>query len=119
MKPTKKKDSDMTKEFEGSTAIIEKETEKAYQLSFVVDLYGEDFSIKKVWMPKSQIEAIRTFINDFGHKVLVFQPKNDWILNAKTRDYCKYVASMFENIKHEVKTYLSGINNVTVTWCHA
>ena len=35
----------MTKEFEGSTAIIEKETEKAYQLSFVVDLYGEDFSI--------------------------------------------------------------------------
>ena len=108
----------MTKEFEGSTAIIEKETEKAYQLSFVVDLYGEDFSIKKVWMPKSQIDSIRTFINDFGHNVLVFQPKNDWILNAKTRDYCKYVASMFDNIKNEVKTYLSGINNITVTWCH-
>ena len=109
----------MAIEFEGSTAVIEKETEKAFCLSFVVDLYGEDFTIKKQWFPKSQIEAIRTYDNDFGNKCLVFQPKNDWILNAKTRDYCKWVAETFPNIKHEVKTYLSVINSVTVTWCHA
>lgn len=109
----------MAIEFEGSTAKIEKETEKAFCLSFVVDLYGEDFSIKKQWFPKSQIEAIRTYDNDFGHKCLVFQPKNDWILNAKTRDYCKWVSETLQNVKHEVKTYLSGINSVTVTWCHA
>ena len=109
----------MAIDFEGSTAVIEKETEKAFCLSFVVDLYGEDFSIKKQWFPKSQIEIKRTFVNDFGHNVLVFQPNNDWILNAKTRDYCKWVAETFPNIKSEVKTYLSGCNNVTVTWCHA
>ena len=109
----------MATEFEGSTAKIEKETDKAYCLSFVVDLYGEDFCIKKVWMPKSQIEAIRTYENEAGNKCLVFQPKNDWIINAKTRDYCKWVAETFPNVKSEVKTYLSNINNVTVTWCHA
>lgn len=109
----------MALEFEGSTAVIEKETEKAFCLSFVVDLYGEDFCIKKVWMPKSQIEAIRTYENESKHKCLVFQPKNDWILNVKTRDYCKRVAETFPHIKHEVTTYLSNINSVTVTWCHA
>jgi len=109
----------MAIEFEGSTAIIEKETEKAFCLSFVVDLYGEDFSVKKVWIPKSQISAIRVYTNASGRNSLVFQPKNDWILNAKTRDYCKWIAETFQNVKREVKTYLSAINSVTVTWCHA
>ena len=93
-------------------ALLNKQTEKAVNVSFKCELYGETFTVKSAWLPKSQIE-----IKSIGEDgVMEFDPKNDWILDAKTRDYCKFVADNFANVKSEVRTYLSPINNVKVDW---
>src|SRR5690348_8739078 len=94
-------------------AQINKETEKAINVTFVCEIYGENFTIKNAWLPKSQIEIISTENN-----ILEFKPKNDWILDSKVKDYCKYVAETFApNIKQEIKTYLSAINSVKIDFC--
>ena len=92
-------------------AIYNKETEKAVNITFVVELYGESLTVKNQWMPKSQIN-----IKSIEDGVITFDTKNDWILDAKVRDYCKFVASLGKCVS-AVKTYLSPINNVTVTVC--
>ena len=96
-------------------AILNKETEKAVNITFQVELYGENFTIKNQWIPKSQIEIIST-----ENGILEFNTKNDWILNAKVKEYCKYINDIFDgNVKIEIKTYLSNINNVVVDYCWA
>lgn len=92
-----------------STAKVEKETEKALCLTYSVDIYGEWFVIKKQWFPKSQLE-----IHKQDGDTIWFKPTNDWILDKKTKEYCKFVVDMFPNVKHEIKTYLSNINNVVI-----
>lgn len=89
-----------------------KETEKAVCLTYVCEIYGEDFTCKKVWFPKSQIEII-----GIENGVVEFEPKNDWILDVKTKDYCKFVNETFGTVKSEIKTYLSRINCEKVTFC--
>lgn len=92
-----------------SIAQVERETEKAIQLTFVAEIYGESFTIKKQWFPKSQI----TIHKQENGKVW-FTANNDWIIDRKCKDYCKYVAEMYGNITSEIKTYLSAINNLVV-----
>lgn len=92
-----------------SIARIEKETEKALQLTFSVKLYGADFVIRKQWMSKSMINEVCR-----ENDRIFFTPKNDWILDKKTREYCAYVAETFDNVRHEVKTYLSRINTEVI-----
>lgn len=92
-----------------SIARIEKETEKALQLTFSVVLYGADFVIRKQWMPKSMINEVCR-----EDDRIFFTPKNDWILDKKTREYCAYVAETFDNVRNEIKTYLSRINTEVI-----
>lgn len=92
-----------------SMAKVEKETDKAYQLTFVADIYGKSFVIKKQWMPKSLIE-----VKKIDGDTVWFTAKNNWIIGKKCKDYCKYVADMFTNISSEIKTYLSRTNNLVV-----
>ena len=70
------------------------------------------FVVKSAWMPKSQIE-----INSTEDGVIDFTPKNDWILDAKTKDYCRYVAETLGNVKSEIATYLSRINTEKIDFC--
>jgi len=95
-------------------AKILKETEKAIQLTFGCEIYGEHFTVKSAWFPKSQIEIT----SNIDGKI-EFMPKNDWILNAKVREYCQYIAETFPNVKTEIKLYLSGANNYKVDYCYA
>lgn len=92
-----------------SMAVIEKETEKALQLTFVADIYGENFVIKKQWFPKSQIT-----IHKIEDGKIWFTPNNNWIIDRKVKDYCKFVAETFDNVRSEIKTYLSRINNEVI-----
>jgi len=89
-----------------------KETEKAVQVTYCCEIYGEQFTVKSAWIPKSQIE-----IQSIEGDVLNFNPKNDWILDAKTKDYCKFVKDTFKNVVVEVDTYLSNINSYRVEFC--
>lgn len=92
-----------------SMAVIEKETEKAMQLTFVADIYGEHFTIKKQWFPKSQIT-----IHKIEDGKVCFTANNNWIIDRKVKDYCKFVAETLSNVRSEIKTYLSRINNVVI-----
>lgn len=92
-----------------SMAKVERETEKAIQLTFIAEIYGEDFTIKKQWFPKSQLT-----IHKHQDGIVWFTAKNDWIIDRKVKDYCKYVADTFSNIKHEIMTYLSPINSEVI-----
>ena len=76
------------------------------------EIYGENFTVKSAWFPKSQIE-----IKSIEDGVIDFNPNNDWILDAKTKDYCKWVKDTFSNVKSEIGTYLSNINNYSVDFC--
>lgn len=97
-----------------SMAKITKETEKAYQLSYIAEIYGEQFTIKGQWFAKSQIE-----VKKVEGDTIWFVPKNDWIIDANTKKYVQFVANTFSNVKSEIKTYLSKINNekVTMVYC--
>ena len=92
-----------------SMAIIEKESEKAICLTYSADIYGEWFTIKKQWLAKSMIMEYQRKDNKIW-----FTANNDWILDRKTKDYCKWVAENFSNVCHEIKTYLSNINNLII-----
>lgn len=92
-----------------STAILESETPKAVKITYCCEIYGENFTVKKQWIPKSLIEIVK--VED---GTIWFVPKNDWILDKKTKEYCQWIADSFQNIKHEIKTYLSNINNVVI-----
>ena len=92
-----------------SMAKVDRETEKAIQLTFVAEIYGEAFTIRKQWFPKSQLT-----IQKQENGLVWFTAKNDWIIDRKCKDYCKYVAETFSNIKHEIMTYLSPINNEVI-----
>lgn len=92
-----------------SMAKIEKETEKALCLTYTAEIYGEWVTIKKQWFPKSQLE-----VHKKDGDTLWFCPANDWILDKKTKEYCKWVADTFPNVKQEIKTYLSNINNEVI-----
>lgn len=92
-----------------SIARLEAETEKAVKLTFVVHLYGSDFVVRGQWLPKSMLNIMKV---EDGK--IFFTAKNNWILDKKTRDYCKYVSETFSNVKSEVKTYLSRINTEVV-----
>lgn len=92
-----------------SMAKVERETEKAIQLTFVAEIYGETFTIKKQWFPKSQL----TIHKQEDGKVW-FTANNNWIIDKKVKEYFKYVAETFSNVKHEIKTYLSPINNEVI-----
>ena len=92
-----------------SIAKVERETEKAIQLTFVAEIYGETLTIKKQWFPKSQL----TIHKQEDGKVW-FTANNNWIIDKKVKEYCKYVAETFSNVKHEIKTYLSPINNEVI-----
>lgn len=93
-----------------SMAQVVSETEKAYKVNYSVVLYGRDFVIKNQWFPKSQLDVKK---NENG--VIWFVVKNNWLLDAKTRDYCKFIAENFSNVTHEIRTYLSNINTEKVT----
>lgn len=92
-----------------SVAKVERETEKAIQLTFVAEIYGETFTIKKQWFPKSQL----TIYKQEDGKVW-FTANNNWIIDRKCKDYFKYIAETFSNVKSEIKTYLSAINNEVI-----
>lgn len=92
-----------------SMAKVEKETEKALQLTFVAEIYGESFVFKKQWFPKSLLNIEKREEDDIW-----FTAKNDWIIDKKCKDYCKYVSDTFDNVKQEIKTYLSNINNLVI-----
>ena len=97
-----------------STAILESETPKAVKITYCCEIYGENFTVKKQWFPKSQLDIVK--VED---GTIWFVPKNDWILDKKTREYCSWVAESFPNaVKREIKTYLSQINNekITLVW---
>lgn len=87
-----------------SMAIIERETEKAFMLSYVAEIYGKSFTVKKQWFAKSQLDVIKIEGN-----TMWFVPKNDWVLDANTRKYAEYVASMF-SVKQEIRNYLAFRN---------
>ncbi len=91
-------------------AIFNKQTEKAINISYVCEIYGEFFKVKNVWFPKSQLDI--KLITD---SVVEFEPKNNWILDVKTKEYCRYMAETFGNVKSEIQTYLSNINCEKVT----
>lgn len=91
-------------------AKILKETEKAIQISYKVEISCETYHVKSVWMPKSQIE-----IKSVEGDIMDFEPKNDWILTAKTKDYIKYVESMF-HLKYEVERFLYTNSKVDFCW---
>jgi hypothetical protein len=93
-------------------AQVNKETEKALRLTFLVDLYGEKFTIKNQWMPKSMIDIV-----SMEDGVLEFNPNNDWILDAKVKDYCRYVKQAYSKVPKEVESYLSTENTVKVDLC--
>lgn len=97
-----------------SMAKITKETERAYQLTYVAEIYGELFTIKGQWFAKSQLNVIK--IED---ETIWFVPKNDWILDANTKKYAKFVSDTFGNVKSEIKTYLSRINTekINMVFC--
>lgn len=83
-------------------------------MTYGCEIYGENFTIRNQWFPKSQLDI--TSIED---GFIEFTTKNDWILDAKTKDYCRYIADTFSNVKSEIKTYISNINNEKVTFCYA
>ena len=97
-----------------NTALVEKETEKAYLLSFCVEVYSAQLTIKKQWMPKSQINVEKT-----EEGKIYFTCKNNWILNAKVKDYCKFVCETFANVSNSIKLYMSEANNENVSFCWA
>ena len=90
-----------------SMAKLDKETDKAVCISYLCEIYGKFFTVKHQWFPKSQLD-----IKQIQDDTIWFIPKNDWILDKKTKEYYKWVAEIFpNNLKHEIKTYLSNINN--------
>lgn len=91
-----------------SMARVSKESEKAYQLSYVAEIYGEDFTVKGQWFAKSQIE-----VHKREGDIIWFTPKNDWIIDAATKKYAQFVSNMF-SVKSEIKTYISRINTFKV-----
>lgn len=97
-----------------NTATLNKETEKAVNISFGVEIYGECFTIKNVWFPKSMIS-----IEKREEDKISFSVKNDWFLDKKVKEYCQAIVERGYNVKHEIKTYLSRINNVVIDWCYA
>ncbi len=90
-----------------------KQTDNAVQVTYNCDIYGEVFTVKNVWLPKSQLEIIST-----ENDVLEFNTKNDWILDSKTKEYCQWVVRTFSNVVSEIKTYTSRINNYRVEYCY-
>lgn len=92
-------------------AKILKQTEKAIQINYCVEIYGEQFKIKN-WFPKSLLK-IESIEND----VIDFVPLNDWILDVKTKEYCRDIANNFNQVKIEIKTYLSNINTLKIVFC--
>lgn len=97
-----------------NNAKLNKETEKAINVTFKVNIYGELFTIKNVWMPKSMLT-----IEKAEEDIISFEVKNDWFLDKKVKEYCQSIVDMGYSVKHEIKTYVSRINNVVVDWCWA
>lgn len=97
-----------------NTATLNKETEKAVNISFGVEIYGELFTIKNVWMPKSMLQ-----IAEVKDDIISFEIRNDWFLDKKVKEYCQRVVDAGYRVKHEITTYLSRINNVVIDWCNA
>ncbi len=86
-----------------NTAKINKETEKAILMQFgcwVNDLC----TWVTAWMPKSQITEISR-----ENDIMTFDVKNDWILDAKVKDYVTYLSTSGE-LAEEHRNYLSAIN---------
>lgn len=95
-------------------AKINRETEKALNLTYMVEIYGEFFTCKNVWFPKSMIEETSR-----DGAVIFFGLVHNWYLDKKTKEYCKGISDAGFPLKSEIKTYLSNINNEIVTecWC--
>ena len=96
-----------------NTAKINKETEKALNLNFNVELYGGTFLIQNVWFPKSMIKEVSR-----EYEKISFEMVNNWFLDKKIKEYCQKIIGQGYSIRNEIKTYLSPINNVVVDWCY-
>lgn len=95
-----------------NTAIINKETEKAINVTFQISLYGESPIVKNVWFPKSCIE-----IEKIESNIISFNCKYDWFLTKKVKEYCQKIAEVYE-VAGWVKTFTSPINNETIESCY-
>lgn len=95
-----------------NTAKILKETEKAYFLHYGVNVWEEMFYIK-TWMPKSMINVSK---NESG--IITFEPKNNWILGAKVKDYLKYIIESGLNISDGKRHFLELGKNEDVTYTY-
>ena len=96
-----------------NTALVLRETEKALQIKFGCCIYESIISVK-TWIPKSQIE-----IFDRDHDKITFMPKNDWIIDAKVRDYIKFLKSANCSLSSDLQLYLSNINCEKVDFVYA
>ena len=96
-----------------NTALILKETEKAMMIQFGCWLYETCVTVK-TWMPKSQINIVERDADKIS-----FEAKNDWILDAKVKDYVKYIDSVGGNLSQEMRLYISGANSEKVKYVFA
>ena len=94
--------------------IKQNDRERAINVTFKVQIYGELFTIKNVWLPKSMLKIVSE-----DNDIISFEVKNTWFLDKKVKEYCKGIVEAGYSVKHEIKTYLSGINFVVVDWCNA
>ena len=96
-----------------NTALILKETEKAMMIQFGCWMYEQSVTVK-TWMPKSQINIVERE----GGK-MKFEAKNNWILDAKVKDYVKYIDSIGGNLSQEMRLYISGANSEKIEYVFA
>ncbi|MBQ9658462.1 MAG: hypothetical protein IJV31_06820 [Clostridia bacterium] len=89
-------------------------TERAINVTFKVQIYGELFTIKNVWLPKSMLKIVSE-----DNDIISFEVKNSWFLDKKVKEYCKGIVEAGYRVKHEITTYLSGINNIVIDYCNA
>lgn len=95
-------------------AILNKQTEKAVNLTFGCQVYESHVTVKNVWIPKSQIDIITT-----EGDIIEFTAKNEWIITSKVKEYFKMLQEKGYSINSDIKLFLSPIDSCIITNVYA
>ena len=95
-----------------NTAKVIKETEKAYQLTFICWINEVSQKIT-TWIPKSMIK-----LNGTKGDKIEFEFKNSWFLDKKVKEYCQFLKDKGV-AGSNIESYLSPISHEFVDYCFA
>lgn len=94
-------------------ARINKETEKAINLTYGCEIYEEIRTVKNVWFPKS----VFTKIEKLEDNKVEIEWKYLWMLDKKTKEYFSEFPEDMRS--RDIRNYLSKINSERVEFCWA